>query len=149
MSTRRQDGVTLIELIVAMVIVAVAVGGMLAAFNRASAASVDPVVTKQMAAVAEALMEEIQLKPYDNGHTVNTSRATFDEVTDYNGYRTTGGIVDLSGNPIAGLEKYNVLVSVSGTTLTNIANSNDAVVIAVTVSHEGDSFTLNGWRTRP
>lgn len=152
MSTRHQDGVTLVELIVAMVIVAVAIGGMLAAFNRASASSADPVVAKQMAAVAEALMEEIQLKPYANGHTVNTvntARADFDEVGDYDNYKPSGGIVDISGNAIDGLEKYSVEVHVTETTLKDISNSKDAVVIKVAVSHGADTFTLTGWRTRP
>ena len=59
MSTRhaRQGGVTLIELIIAMVIIGVAVAGMMAAFNTTSRNRADPVLQKQMAAVAEGLME--------------------------------------------------------------------------------------------
>jgi MSHA pilin protein MshD len=68
MSTRRprrkSGGVSLIELVVFIVIVGVAMAGTFAAFNRMTASSADPQVRKQMLAVAESLMEEIQLMPF-------------------------------------------------------------------------------------
>jgi MSHA pilin protein MshD len=57
-------GVTLVELIVFIVIVGVAMAGVFAAFNTITAASADPQVRKQMLAIAESLMEEIQLMPF-------------------------------------------------------------------------------------
>src|SRR5688572_9824280 len=60
----RSLGVTLIELVVFIVIVGVAMAGLFAAFNTITAASADPQVRKQMLAIAESLMEEIQLKPF-------------------------------------------------------------------------------------
>src|SRR5262245_25475022 len=67
MSTRRprgkSGGVSLVELVVFIVIVGVAMAGVFAAFNTMTAASADPQVRKQMIAIAESLMEEIQLMP--------------------------------------------------------------------------------------
>lgn len=146
MSTRQQRGVTLIELIVALTIVAIAVAGMMAAFTRATAASADPMITKQMAAVAETLMEEIQLKPFAPAAQSGSSRTDYNDVLDYNGYHTTG-VVDISGNPVSGLEEYNVIVAVATVALTGIG-SDDACRIVVTVTHGSDTFTLYGWRTR-
>jgi MSHA pilin protein MshD len=63
MSPERARGVTLIELVVFIVIVGVAVAGLFAAFNTITAASADPQVRKQVLAIAESLMEEVQLMP--------------------------------------------------------------------------------------
>lgn len=146
MSTKRQRGVTLIELIVALTIVAIAVAGMMAAFTRSTAASADPMVTKQMAAVAETLMEEIQLKPFAPADQSGTSRSDFNDVFDYNGYGPTA-VVDISGNPVTGLEKYTVTVAVTKVALTGIV-ADDAYRIEVSVKHGNDTFTLYGWRTK-
>jgi MSHA pilin protein MshD len=64
MCPRIQRGVTLVELVVFIVIVGVAMAGVFAAFNTMTAASADPQVRKQMLAIAESLMEEIQLMPF-------------------------------------------------------------------------------------
>ena len=50
-----QRGVTLVELIVAVVIISVALAGVLAAFNASVRGSADPMVSKQMTSIAEAL----------------------------------------------------------------------------------------------
>jgi MSHA pilin protein MshD len=63
MSIKRARGVTLVELIVFIVIVGVAMAGLFAAFNTITAASADPQVRKQVLAIAESLMEEIQAMP--------------------------------------------------------------------------------------
>ncbi len=64
MSIKRARGVTLVELIVFIVIVGVAMAGLFAAFNTITAASADPQVRKQVLAIAESLMEEIQAMPF-------------------------------------------------------------------------------------
>lgn len=63
MSTRAR-GVTLIELVVFIVIVGIALAAVFAAFNTITAASADPQVRKQILAIAESLMEEVQLRPF-------------------------------------------------------------------------------------
>lgn len=64
MSTRAARGVTLVELVVFIVIVGVGMAGLFAAFNTITAASADPQVRKQVLAIAESLMQEIQLMPF-------------------------------------------------------------------------------------
>lgn len=63
-SSRRERGVTLIELIMFMVVIGAAVAGVLGAITYATRASVDPMIQKQALAIAEAILEEVQLQPF-------------------------------------------------------------------------------------
>ena len=112
---RRSAGVTLVELIIAMVIIAAALGGLVAAFSTGNRASADPLILQQKVAIAESLMGEILLRPYglDTSPYNHVVRDTFVDVRDFNDYgKNLSGIRDAKNNPIAGLESYNVLVSV-------------------------------------
>ncbi len=59
-----QRGISLIELIMFIIIVGIGVAGILLVFNVTTKASADPLIHKQMLAIAEALMEEVQAKPF-------------------------------------------------------------------------------------
>jgi MSHA pilin protein MshD len=54
----------LIELLVFIVVVSIAVVGVLAVLNMTVMKSGDPAVRKQMVAIAEALLEEVELMPF-------------------------------------------------------------------------------------
>ena len=157
----RSAGVTLVELIVALVIIGVALAGMVAVYASTTRASVDPVIVQQMQAIADNMMEEVLLKPYAPGPAPGAgaggARLNFDDVRDYDGYgQAIQGIRDIEGNAIPGLERYTVLVTVTPTALTNIANT-DALQIVVMVSVNGSAantslprpIVLTGWRTNP
>jgi len=61
---RGQRGLSMVELIMFIVIVGVGVAGILLVFSVTTKASADPLIQKQMLAIAEALMEEVQAKPF-------------------------------------------------------------------------------------
>lgn len=151
MWNRRAAGVTLVELVVAIVIVAVALAGMVAVFARGDRASVDPVVSQQMAMIAESMMEEILLKPYGNaaaaaGPTV--PRTAYTQVWDYKQYQSTG-VFDIEGNAVPGLAQYKVYVEVVDAGLAQVATTESAK-ITVRIKHDdAASFVLTGWRTKP
>lgn len=63
-NSHRQHGMTLIELIVFIVIVSVALVGVLTVLNVTAKSSSDPLIRKQMLAIAEALLEEVELQPF-------------------------------------------------------------------------------------
>lgn len=149
MWNKRQSGVTLVELIVAMVIIGIAVAGVLQVFNRGVTASTDPIVMKQLRAVAEGLMDEIQRQPFavsaNSAPSNSCARNTFNDVLDYNGYNP-GYICLITGDAVAALAGMTVTVSVTATsTLTGIANA-DAYLIIITTARSGNVFTLHGWR---
>ena len=60
---RKSLGFSLVEQIVFIVVVAVGVAGVLAAMNVSTRSSADPMVQKQALAIAEAVLEEVQLRP--------------------------------------------------------------------------------------
>lgn len=158
MSNRRMAGVTLVELIVAIVIIGTALAGLVAAFTRANLASADPVITQQMLAIGEGMMEEVLLKPYAvaTDEAAAPTRAQFNDVRDYDrvddaspGYASSG-IRDIDGEPIDGLESYGVSVRVdAGGALLAGVPAGEALRVTVTVSHGERRLALTGWRTKP
>jgi len=60
----RQGGFTLIELVFFIVIVSIAVAGITLVLNKVIRTGADPVVRKQALAIAESLLEEVELMPF-------------------------------------------------------------------------------------
>lgn len=174
---RAGRGATLVELVVFIVVVGAALAGVLRVFVTATAASADPMVRRQALAIAESLLEEVQLMPFTfcDSEDTNVETATgtagcagaaeaagpeagetrfasppFDHVNDYHGYTMTGGIVDITNTAVAGLAGYSASVSVAAAALHTIgAASGDALRITVTVTGPGGlSVALDGWRSR-
>lgn len=112
----RERGFTLVELLMFIVIVSVALGAMMSLFAQTSARSADPMLRRQALAIAESLLEEVQLMPltFCDPDDANVDAATssagcaslaeatgpesgetrfaapqFDNVNDYNGYAMT------------------------------------------------------------
>jgi MSHA pilin protein MshD len=142
-----QRGFTLIEMVLAIVVLGVGLAGVLIAFSTVARGSADPVVAQQMLAIAEEMMEEIQLKPYAvaaNAAPAACARNTWNDVLDYNGYATSGQICTIDGTAIPSLAGYSVQVTVVAATLAGVGA---AQRINVTVTRGTNSFTLIGWRT--
>lgn len=160
---RPEAGVTLVELIVAIVIIGAAMAGLTAALTRTSRASADPVVMQQKIAIAETIMGEALLKPFnaDAAPIVAGVRDSFNDVADFNGYGLKNGmpaygITALDGSAVPGLASYAVVVDVAkpAAPVLGTVPANDTLVITVAVHHvsdtqAGDAFFLTGWRTRP
>ena len=143
---RLQTGATLIELVVSVVIIATVATSAMMVVVRTAGSSADPLIRVQALAIAEAYMEEILTQALIDPAGSDTgaaepgeSRSVFDDVTDYHNLADLAGAVDQSGALIAGLDAYNVVVSVGDSTLNGAA----AKRILVTVTHDGDpNFSL-------
>ena len=173
----RTRGFSLIELIVLVIVLGVGFAGVAVLYIQATQSSVDPVVRKQVLAIATSLLEEIELRGFTycdpddaNVYSANsvggcttaeapifgpdageTTRALFDNVNDYHGFQMLAGIQDITGMTISGLSGYQVTgvtVTAAGGTF-SLSDSQDALLIAVTVTGPaGVSVTLHGYRFR-
>jgi len=166
-----EQGFTLIELIIFIVVISLSLAGILLVINKTTQHSVDPQIRKQALLIAESLMEEIQLQPFTwcdaDDPNVETATSTancttvpnaigpeggeargagFDHVDDYHGYTSTGARNALN-QPIVGLEAYNTAVNISAVALGSVP-ATDALRIRVTVTHPEITIVLEGWRTR-
>jgi MSHA pilin protein MshD len=146
-------GFTLIEVIVLIVVLSAALAGVLLVFQNTVRSSADPQLYKQALAVAEGLLDEILLSSYDPLPGTG-ARANFDDVDDYAGYTTAGGMKDINNNPIAGLTAYNVsnvavavvTLNDAGATLTPVT---EAKRVTVTVTGPaGFAISLDGYRLK-
>lgn len=159
-----QRGLTLIELIIYIVVVLVGLAGVLTVFNTTVRGSADPVVRKQALALAEAMLEEVLAKDYQNaagGNNVATSlegctpsttpkcspntpteRANYNDVDDYNGWNQAGNSQAVGTAPAA-LAGYAVTVAVGAPAAVNGVTLK---AVTVTVTNGAETVTLQGWR---
>jgi MSHA pilin protein MshD len=187
----RQRGVTLVELILFIVIVGIAVGGILTVMNLASRASVDPVRRKQALIIAEGLLEEVELAKFSycdpadpdasDTDTVKSSAdcmsapekwgqldpepagsgRPFDNINDYvsaprtwtAAFDNAGKLADANGTAL-GVNGYTARLSIAPASLNGIGSDADTAAdtevlrISVQVSYDGETITLDGYRTR-
>jgi MSHA pilin protein MshD len=141
--------VTLVELVLSIVIVAVAASAILGLLARNTASSADAMVLAQAVSVAEAYLEEISLKPLadPDGMTGEAARSAFDDVQDYNGLVDVGAR-DQFGAAIPALAGYIVAVTVSpSAALPGVpSTAADLVSVRVTAAPAVD-FTLSAYKT--
>jgi len=144
-------GVTLVELVVAIVVIGIALAGITVVFVRNTSASADPMIWHQATAIAEAYLEEALTKPYTDpdGTNVGETRATYDDVRDYNNIVAESPPRDQNGIPINPLAGYSVTVTVTTEALNDITQaSGNAVRVTVTVTTPaGGNVTISGYRT--
>lgn len=137
---------TLIELVIAILILGVGLAGVLLAYSTVTRGSSDPVVRKQLLSIAEEMLEEIQLKPYAaaaNAAAGGCARTTWNDLMDYHGYTTTNQVCTIDGTPVATLAGYSLRVTVQAATFGGLSAARR---IDVTVSRGNDRLTLTGWR---
>lgn len=173
----RQRGVTLVELIVFIVVVSVGVVGLVSVISPMVRTSADPMVTKQLAAIAESLLNEVLHQPYtwcdpddaaastaqgygdcgnsqDNMGPVPAGEvrgdaapgAGFDNVADYGGFGADD-IGDVAGSNAMTGYRADIAVARAGTAL-GLADNTAALAITVTVTRNGETFSLTGYRFR-
>lgn len=144
-----QRGVTLIELVVAITIVAIAATSILAALAAVASRSADAMLQQQAIAICESYLDEITQRWVvdPNGSPPNTGRGSWDLVDQYNGLVDVGAH-DQFGNPIAALSAYTVKVVTSQSGALAGVPAAAARRIDITVSYAPNgSVTLSGYRT--
>jgi MSHA pilin protein MshD len=147
------DGFTLVELIIAIVIISVALTGTMLAISLTSKYSADPMTNRQASAIAQAYLDEILTQAFPTSFPCGTppsgGRSTYTNICDYQGLSNTGA-QDQYGNPISGLGSYNVAVNIDGTTaaLGTLTPGTQVVRVDVTVTRNlMPTLIISGYRT--
>jgi MSHA pilin protein MshD len=176
-AARRARGMSLIELVVFIVVLAIGVSGVAILFNQMTRSSVDPVVRKQALAIANSLLEEVELQPFtycDPDDPAVRSAASpaacatpeavgpeagetryadprFDNVNDYDGFSMSGGIRDITNTAVPGLGAYSASVSVQPLAAGELPGIPVGEGLRITVSVSGPAninVVLQGYRLR-
>ena len=151
MRVHSQAGVTLIELIISIVVIAIAIGGVLGVLSQSVGRSADAMVMSQAVAIAEAYLEEITLKSFidPDGVDGEANRIDFDDVDDYDGLVDVGAR-DQFGVAIPSLSQYTVAVTVvQSAALTGVPGA-DAERVDVRVTYAPNvAVMLSAYKTRP
>jgi MSHA pilin protein MshD len=149
-----QSGISLVELIMFIVIVSVALAGLLLVMNVTGKGSADPLIHKQSLAIAESLLEEIELQAFTKpdggfaGPNTPANRSQFDCIMDYNGFATTG-VYQLDGTTaVPGLEGYNVAVVVAGAALDSIPAASAALITVTVTEPGGQAIDAAGYKAK-
>lgn len=158
----RQRGLTLIELIMFIIVISVGLIGILTVMNVTARSSADPVIRKQALAVAEAMMEEILSKDFQNdvggnnaatpllGCTPQTAppcnlnipldRQNYNDVDDYDQW-DQNGVFQLDGTAVL-IGNYTVQAAVVPLALNGIAGK----LVSVTVTSGPETIVLDSFR---
>jgi MSHA pilin protein MshD len=142
MCSSRQRGFSLLEAVIFIVVLGIGIAGMTVLYNQLTLASVDPLIRKQALAIANSLMEEIQLRAFtfcdpDDplvftetlptgctsagnreaaviGPEAGETRYANPQFDNVSDYNgfTMAGILDVNGTPVAGLGGYTASVAI-------------------------------------
>lgn len=140
---------TLIEILVTIVVIALAATALMSVFGNMVRGSADPLIQQQAITIAEAYMEEILRKEFADPAVAETgaseageSRASFNDVQDYNDL-PDNQVRDQNNNAIAALAGYTVTVSVNGAVFSAV----NTMRIDVTVTHPASgAISLSAFR---
>lgn len=149
----RQRGVTLIELIVFITVIALALGALLGVYRYSVVNSVDPLVRVRLLESAQSRLDVVMAQPYDantppGGVPACESQAPPGQTTppvcaDAGGVSSFDGVSD---TPYPGYSRT-VAVQFAGTEL-GLANNRWAKRVTVTATApSGESLTLSAYRT--
>ena len=145
-------GLSLIELVVSIVVLAVAAVGIFSALGSLVGRSADPLIREQSIAIAEAYLEEITLAEFSTLAACPAvpgagGRANFSHICHYQGLTNTGA-VDQNGNAIPGLENYTVNVAIAASSALGGLASSEVLRIDVGVTGPtGETLVLNSYRS--
>ena len=152
-----QRGLTLIELIMFMVIVTAGIAGILLVINTVVKSSADPMVRKQSIAMADAVLEEVLLKAYQNPTggfsttpaTCASDRPLLDDVSDYACFDGTLATTKILGSQMLASatgplpDTFWAKVVVSAVTVSGVSMKK----VTVTVTDPSNAtYALSGYR---
>lgn len=155
---RRSLGLTLVEMVISIVVLAIGLVGTLQVVRVVAGHSADPMVRQQIAAIADAYLNEILQQDFHDPDlgaaggacpTSEGSRTLYDNVCDYDGLDDAGARNAL-GVAIPSLAGYRVRVDVDDSdSLGGVSGPADLLRVDVRVTYGTTTdVRVSGYRTR-
>lgn len=144
---RRDSGMTLIELVVAIVVIGITLTSMLALLASISSRSAEAMVQTQSIAIARAYLDEILGMAFTADGVVGT-RSQYNDVQDY-AFLPDQVPRTRAGAQMTGLNQYQVSVAIQNNVSIGVAPNNlpvTRITVAVT-SPTGAITVLSGYRS--
>lgn len=149
MSRLKVRGFTLVELVVAITIVGIVASTVMGMMSVMALRSSEVVVSQQAGSIANAYLQEVMSKKFDEPSTEGTGpRWQYDEVTDYNGIDDAGA-KDQYGNAILGLEGYRITVGVTGQALGAIPIAQCRQIVVTVTDPLGEVLSVTSYKVAP
>jgi MSHA pilin protein MshD len=140
---RRTRGATLVELVIAIVVISIAVTAVLGLLSSIAVRSAGAMGATQSASIASAYLEEALSKSFQDPNGPEAGRLNFDDVMDYN--FTDVGVRDATGALVPGLDQYTVQITAASVALG--AEPNVVRVDVRVTAPNGNVTRLSGFRT--
>jgi len=137
----QQAGMTLIELIIAIVVVSIAVLSMLALLSSVASHSADALIRTQSIGIAQSYLDEILGTRFSPGGSAGT-RASYDDIHDYAANPDTLPRMR-NGAAMTGLNQYRVAVATANANIGGVAGTEITVTVT---SPTGMATVLRGFR---
>ncbi|PCK08352.1 MAG: MSHA biogenesis protein MshD [Alteromonadaceae bacterium] len=150
-SVKKQQGVTLIETIVFLVVVSIALGAVMNVFSTGVVNSVDPVVRSRALSLAQAQLDDILSRSFDENSPAGgipacdstlglacagiAADADFDDVGDYNGFVN-------NSDP-----NHTLTVSVVNASFAGVLAAQARLITIQTSMPDGDVVTISAYKT--
>lgn len=152
MRAARQAGLTLVELVMAIVVAGVVLGGMLSAWSHAVQHSADPLVMRQSLVLARGLLNEVMARPVTDPATGTAcpprpaERRDFDNLCDYADWHADV-IADVDGRVYEEFAGYRQAVSITPEVWGSLSPG-EAWRVEVRVDNPlGQPVVLQAWKT--
>ena len=148
----RQDGVTLVELVISIVVLAIVAVGLVSAMGTLVGRSADPMIRHQSVAIAEAYIEEIQSMAFGLPGTCPVvpgggGRADYNNICHYHNLADSGA-VDQNGTAIGALADYDVSVTITSSAGLGGLTAGNAARIDVSVTGPtNETVLMTAYRT--
>lgn len=151
---KRLKAFTLVELVMSIVIMSIAFVGTILAFYTVSKRSAKPILISHSLAIAKSYLTEILLKDFPTTlpcpSPPASGRKYYNNICDYQNLHDIGAY-DQEGQPIAGLENYEVRVNIDTTTaqLGELTAGTEVVRIDVTtwLQDSESEVIISGYKT--
>ena len=150
-------GIALLELIVFIMIIGVAMGGIMIIYRDASVNSAQGLVRKQAITLAQGVLDEVMARSYQpdgNGNpsvlantvTIGQQRTSVHDISDYNGFSNgLGTFYSFDGSAMPGITRYSVNVTVDPlSTFAGLACTVCKLVTVVVSGPANTQVTLQG-----